>query len=348
MAFIWRGLLVRRQLSVQALYGIDMIYGVFIGISFGASAALSEELRPAAYAALVYGSFTVFTRAARSCRAAACAPRSSRRRCGARWSSPRSGSASPRSRRSPAPASSSVALVFGVVAIVLATEDEGDLHRVTPARSRDHRAPPSRRSGAQVLLGATSAPERRDGRARHCAAAPRKARRSRRSRMPMAPTRSIRRAPGPSWRREPRPRRMNAIAASSASRRDRDRCDASLWKAAYIGENAINVHVDGEDQLREQVRRDETARASSSCRRRGTSAADLASPCGGRPRLQGARRGSALAAGPAGSSKSRRSAVGGGFVSGPEGRSERSVRPRLPKWFLGRVAASGGGRSHGT
>ena len=63
MAFIWRGLLVRRQLSVQALYGIDIVYAVFIGISFGASAALSEELRPAAYAALVYGSFTVFTRA---------------------------------------------------------------------------------------------------------------------------------------------------------------------------------------------------------------------------------------------------------------------------------------------
>ena len=63
MAFLWRGLLVRRTLSVAALYRIDLVYAVFIGISFGASAALSEDLRPAAYAALVYGSFTVFTRA---------------------------------------------------------------------------------------------------------------------------------------------------------------------------------------------------------------------------------------------------------------------------------------------
>jgi eukaryotic-like serine/threonine-protein kinase len=63
MALIWRGLLVRRSLSVQTLYRIDLIYAMFIGISFGVSAALSEELRPAAYAALVYGSFTVFTRA---------------------------------------------------------------------------------------------------------------------------------------------------------------------------------------------------------------------------------------------------------------------------------------------
>jgi serine/threonine-protein kinase len=63
MAFIWRGLLVRRTLSVQTLYRIDLVYAVFIGISFGLSAALSEDLRPAAYAALVYGSFTVFTRA---------------------------------------------------------------------------------------------------------------------------------------------------------------------------------------------------------------------------------------------------------------------------------------------
>jgi eukaryotic-like serine/threonine-protein kinase len=63
MVFLWRALLVRHALSIAALYRIDLVYAVFIGISFGASAALSEELRPAAYAALVYGSFTVFTRA---------------------------------------------------------------------------------------------------------------------------------------------------------------------------------------------------------------------------------------------------------------------------------------------
>jgi len=31
MAFLWRGLLVRRTLSVQALYRIDLVYAVFIG-----------------------------------------------------------------------------------------------------------------------------------------------------------------------------------------------------------------------------------------------------------------------------------------------------------------------------
>jgi eukaryotic-like serine/threonine-protein kinase len=63
MAFLWRGVLVRRTLSIETLYRIDLVYSVFIGISFGASAALSEEFRPAAYAALVYTLFTVFTRA---------------------------------------------------------------------------------------------------------------------------------------------------------------------------------------------------------------------------------------------------------------------------------------------
>src|SRR5262249_35167674 len=63
MAFIWRGLLVRRTLSVKALYRIDLIYAVLIRISLGARAALSEWPAPAAYAALFWGSFTVCTRA---------------------------------------------------------------------------------------------------------------------------------------------------------------------------------------------------------------------------------------------------------------------------------------------
>jgi serine/threonine-protein kinase len=63
MAAIWRGLLVRRTLAVAALYRIDLVYAACIGVAFGGSAVLAEELRPAAYASLVYGSFTVFTRA---------------------------------------------------------------------------------------------------------------------------------------------------------------------------------------------------------------------------------------------------------------------------------------------
>src|SRR6185436_17838855 len=63
MALIWRVLLVRRALAVEALHRIDLVYAVFIGISFGTSAALSEDLRPAAYAALVWGTLTVITRA---------------------------------------------------------------------------------------------------------------------------------------------------------------------------------------------------------------------------------------------------------------------------------------------
>ncbi|MEJ7604314.1 MAG: serine/threonine-protein kinase [Kofleriaceae bacterium] len=63
MAFIWRGVLVRKAMSVEALYAIDMMYAIAIGVAFGGSAVLAVELRPAAYASLVYGCFTVFTRA---------------------------------------------------------------------------------------------------------------------------------------------------------------------------------------------------------------------------------------------------------------------------------------------
>ena len=120
MAFLWRGLLVRRTLSVQALYQLDLVYALCIGISFGLSAALSEELRPAAYASLVYGSFTVFTRAL-------VVPSSGRRTAimstilwipmvaAAIWLGATS------QQEIPGPAFVLGCLVFGAVAIVLAT-----------------------------------------------------------------------------------------------------------------------------------------------------------------------------------------------------------------------------------
>ncbi|MGE0548181.1 MAG: serine/threonine-protein kinase [Kofleriaceae bacterium] len=62
-AFIWQVLLVRRTLSVDALYRIDIVFAVGIGGAFGASAALAWQLRSAAYASLIYACFMVFTRA---------------------------------------------------------------------------------------------------------------------------------------------------------------------------------------------------------------------------------------------------------------------------------------------
>ena len=63
MAFIWRGLLARRPLSIAALYRIDLVYSIGIGAAFGASAYLQRDLRTSGYLALVYSTFTVFARA---------------------------------------------------------------------------------------------------------------------------------------------------------------------------------------------------------------------------------------------------------------------------------------------
>jgi eukaryotic-like serine/threonine-protein kinase len=63
MAVIWRGVLVRRALTVQALYAFDLVYAICIGMAFALSAVMAYPLRPAAYASLVYGVCTVFTRA---------------------------------------------------------------------------------------------------------------------------------------------------------------------------------------------------------------------------------------------------------------------------------------------
>jgi eukaryotic-like serine/threonine-protein kinase len=63
MAAIWRLLLVGRTLSITALNRVDTVYAVCIGVAFALSAVLAYPLRPAAYASLVYGCCTVFTRA---------------------------------------------------------------------------------------------------------------------------------------------------------------------------------------------------------------------------------------------------------------------------------------------
>jgi serine/threonine-protein kinase len=63
MGFIWRVLLVRRPLSMAALYRLDLVYSLGIGAAFGASAYLHWDLRPAGYLSVVYSSFTVFARA---------------------------------------------------------------------------------------------------------------------------------------------------------------------------------------------------------------------------------------------------------------------------------------------
>jgi serine/threonine-protein kinase len=62
MLVVWRGLLVRKRLSIAWLYGLDLVYSAGIGVAFGASAIAQYDLRPAAYMALIYILFTVFAR----------------------------------------------------------------------------------------------------------------------------------------------------------------------------------------------------------------------------------------------------------------------------------------------
>jgi len=63
MAILWRGVLVRRVVSVQGLYALDVIYASGVGGSFGGSALLASDLRPAGYTVLIYAAFIVFMRA---------------------------------------------------------------------------------------------------------------------------------------------------------------------------------------------------------------------------------------------------------------------------------------------
>ena len=63
MALIWRGVVVHGTPSVERMQTIDILFAIAIGLSFGVSASLQPELKPAAYTSLIFASFTVFTRA---------------------------------------------------------------------------------------------------------------------------------------------------------------------------------------------------------------------------------------------------------------------------------------------
>jgi serine/threonine-protein kinase len=62
MAFIWRVLLLRRKLTIEKLYAIDLFYACGTGLVFAASAALAYDFRPSGYTCLTYQCFAVLTR----------------------------------------------------------------------------------------------------------------------------------------------------------------------------------------------------------------------------------------------------------------------------------------------
>ena len=63
LATLWRVVLIRRVVSVHALYALDVVYAACIGGWFGVSALLASDLRPAGYTVLIYAAFMVFMRA---------------------------------------------------------------------------------------------------------------------------------------------------------------------------------------------------------------------------------------------------------------------------------------------
>ncbi len=63
LAVIWRGPLLRRQLGIRALYGIDVFYGLATGSIFGSAAYLASDLSVAATANILWSCFMVFLRA---------------------------------------------------------------------------------------------------------------------------------------------------------------------------------------------------------------------------------------------------------------------------------------------
>jgi tRNA A-37 threonylcarbamoyl transferase component Bud32 len=120
MAVIWRGALARKELAIAQLNTLDVIYALFIGLAFAASAVLADPLRPAAYASLVYGVCTVFTRAL-------VVPSTGRRTFATSviLFSPMFGAAiylgAATDQELPGPAYAAAAILLGTVAIVLAT-----------------------------------------------------------------------------------------------------------------------------------------------------------------------------------------------------------------------------------
>jgi hypothetical protein len=62
MAFLWRGLLVRKTLSLERLHAIDLFYATGTGVVFALAAALAYDFHPSAYTCLAYQCFAVLTR----------------------------------------------------------------------------------------------------------------------------------------------------------------------------------------------------------------------------------------------------------------------------------------------
>ncbi|MBA3463561.1 MAG: protein kinase [Deltaproteobacteria bacterium] len=63
MAFIWRAVLVRRKVTVEGLFAIDLAYAITIGLAFGAAAAAQYDFPPASYTSLIFAGLNVFMRA---------------------------------------------------------------------------------------------------------------------------------------------------------------------------------------------------------------------------------------------------------------------------------------------
>jgi serine/threonine-protein kinase len=63
LAAIWQLTLVRRQVTLDTLYGIDLFYALTIGTAFGFAAYLQSDKRVAVYTAFIWHTFMVFTRA---------------------------------------------------------------------------------------------------------------------------------------------------------------------------------------------------------------------------------------------------------------------------------------------
>jgi len=62
LAIIWRGFLVRRQLSLRTLHVIDLFYAFATGIVLGAASYLAPELKSSAFANMLWAVLIVFLR----------------------------------------------------------------------------------------------------------------------------------------------------------------------------------------------------------------------------------------------------------------------------------------------
>jgi eukaryotic-like serine/threonine-protein kinase len=62
LAIVWRGFLVRRELSLRTLYAIDLFYALGTGIIFASAAYIAWDFRVSAWANLLWSCFTMFLR----------------------------------------------------------------------------------------------------------------------------------------------------------------------------------------------------------------------------------------------------------------------------------------------